>query len=163
MAGIGNLWPAARQGKPPGGLGRFVYLPHLQVWPTVAPTGRGVQTCVINFQTSCSPLSSDGRINRIEGEAVQTDDEPAKLGVSFYWFMPSGPYWVLSTDYENYTLVYSCTTFIWLFHVEYAWILSRTPQLQPETVERLKNLLRSYKIDTEKMRPTDQMNCPPEM
>ncbi|KAG6924334.1 apolipoprotein D [Chelydra serpentina] len=77
--------------------------------------------------------------------------------------MPSGPYWVLSTDYENYTLVYSCTTFIWLFHVEYAWILSRTPQLQPETVERLKNLLRSYKIDTEKMRPTDQMNCPPEM
>ncbi|CAM2119207.1 unnamed protein product [Caretta caretta] len=108
-------------------------------------------------------LLSDGRINQIEGEAVQADNELAKLGVSFYWFMPSSPYWVLSTDYENYSMVYSCTTFIWLFHVEYAWILSRTPQLQPETVERLKNLLRSYKIDTEKMRPTDQINCPPEM
>uniref|UniRef100_A0A674I8S1 Apolipoprotein D n=1 Tax=Terrapene triunguis TaxID=2587831 RepID=A0A674I8S1_9SAUR len=108
-------------------------------------------------------LRSDGTINLIEGEAVQRDGEPAKLSVSFYWAMPSSPYWVLATDYENYSMVYSCTTFIWLFHIEYAWILSRTPQLQSETVERLKNLLRSYKIDTEKIRPTDQMNCPPEM
>lgn len=77
--------------------------------------------------------------------------------------MPTSPYWVLSTDYVNYSLVYSCTTFIRLFHVEFAWILSRTPQLNPEIVEQLKNLLWSYKINTEKMMPTDQINCPPKM
>ncbi|EMP33316.1 Calsyntenin-2 [Chelonia mydas] len=32
---------AACSGKAPSGLGRFVYLPHPQVQPIVAPTGRG--------------------------------------------------------------------------------------------------------------------------
>uniref|UniRef100_A0A8D0HMJ5 Apolipoprotein D n=1 Tax=Sphenodon punctatus TaxID=8508 RepID=A0A8D0HMJ5_SPHPU len=108
-------------------------------------------------------ILSDNTVNHIEGEAFHTDyDEPAKLGVKFNWFMPSAPYWVLSTDYENYSLVYSCTTFIWLFHVDYAWIMSRTPQLHPETVEYLKNILHSYKIETKKMIPTDQMDFPPD-
>lgn len=35
--------------------------------------------------------------------------------------------------------------------------------MHPETVEHLKSVLQSYKIDTEKMMPTDQVNCPPEM
>ncbi|XP_067398934.1 apolipoprotein D [Emydura macquarii macquarii] len=109
-------------------------------------------------------LLADGTIHQIQGEAVQADkDKPAKLGINFCWFMPTSPYWVLSTDYVNYSLVYSCTTFIRLFHVEFAWILSRTPQLNPEIVEQLKNLLWSYKINTEKMMPTDQINCPPKM
>ncbi|XP_006129897.1 apolipoprotein D [Pelodiscus sinensis] len=107
-------------------------------------------------------LRSDGTIHQIAGEATQADDEPAKLKVRFSQFMPSAPYWVLSTDYGNYSVVYSCTNFISFFHVEYAWILSRTRQLQPETVERLKGLLRSYNINTETMKPAVQMNCPPE-
>ncbi|EMP38033.1 hypothetical protein UY3_04792 [Chelonia mydas] len=37
--GIGNLWHVARQGKPPGGPGRFVYLQHLQVQLIMVPTG----------------------------------------------------------------------------------------------------------------------------
>lgn len=77
--------------------------------------------------------------------------------------MPSAPYWVVSTDYENYSLVYSCTNILWLFHIDYAWILSRAPDMHPETVEQLKGILQSHKIDTEKMMPTDQLNCPPEM
>lgn len=35
--------------------------------------------------------------------------------------------------------------------------------MHPETVEHLKGVLQSYKIDTEKMMPTDQLNCPSEM
>lgn len=77
--------------------------------------------------------------------------------------MPAAPYWVISTDYENYSLVYSCTNILWLFHMDYAWILSRAPELHPETVEHLKSVLQSYKIDTEKMMTTDQANCPAEM
>lgn len=77
--------------------------------------------------------------------------------------MPAAPYWVVSTDYENYSLVYSCTNILWLFHMDYAWILSRAPDMHPETVEHLKGVLQSYNIDTEKMMPTDQANCPAEM
>ena len=46
----------------------------------------------------------------------------AHLGVKFNWAMPSGNYYVVDTDYENYTVVYSCTS-LWLFHIEYAWLL----------------------------------------
>lgn len=74
--------------------------------------------------------------------------------------MPTAPYWVLATDYENYALVYSCTTFIWLFHVDYAWILARRPYLPPAVVGQLKGILTDNGIDIEKMVPTDHMNCP---
>ncbi|XP_014451289.1 apolipoprotein D [Alligator mississippiensis] len=109
-------------------------------------------------------VQSDGTIKHMEAEAVPVNkDEPAKLSVSYSWFMPASPYWVVATDYENYALVYSCTSFFWLFHVDYAWIRSRTPQLHPETVEHLKSVLRSYRIQTGMMLPTDQMNCPSDM
>ncbi|KGL81448.1 Apolipoprotein D [Tinamus guttatus] len=109
-------------------------------------------------------LQSNGKFKEIEGEVTYMEvKEPAKMGISFNWFTPSAPYWVISTDYENYSLVYSCTNIIWLFHINYAWIMSRAPEMHPETVTNLKSLLQSYKIDTDKMMPTDQLNCPPEM
>lgn len=116
------------------------------------------------FKVINKEMLSSGKINAIEGEIMHTDvKEPAKLGVRFNWFMPSAPYWVISTDYENYSLVYSCTNILWLFHFDYAWIMSRSPDMHPDTVEHLKSMLRTYKIDTDKMMPTDQLNCPAEM
>ncbi|KAM5292485.1 apolipoprotein D [Ctenodactylus gundi] len=106
-------------------------------------------------------LSSDGTVNQIEGEATQSNaSEPAKLGVKFFQFMPSAPYWVLATDYDNYALVYSCTNIIWLFHVDHVWILGRNPSLPAETVTQLKEILTSNNINIEKMTVTDQVNCP---
>ncbi|XP_072475022.1 apolipoprotein D isoform X2 [Notamacropus eugenii] len=106
-------------------------------------------------------IRPDGSVNQVEGEATQSDlTEPAKLGVKFFWLMPTAPYWVLATDYENYALVYSCTTFIWLFHVDYAWILARRPHLPQAVVGQLKGILTDNGIDIEKMVPTDHMNCP---
>lgn len=74
--------------------------------------------------------------------------------------MPSAPYWVLATDYENYALVYSCVSIINLFRVDYAWILARNRHLPSETVDFLKNILTSNNIDVKKMTVTDQENCP---
>uniref|UniRef100_A0A2I2YLV1 Apolipoprotein D n=1 Tax=Gorilla gorilla gorilla TaxID=9595 RepID=A0A2I2YLV1_GORGO len=106
-------------------------------------------------------LRADGTVNQIEGEATPVNlTEPAKLEVKFSWFMPSAPYWILATDYENYALVYSCTSVIQLFHVDFAWILARNPNLPPETVDSLKNILTSNNIDVKKMTVTDQVNCP---
>ncbi|XP_039086314.1 apolipoprotein D [Hyaena hyaena] len=114
-----------------------------------------------NIKVINQELRPDGTVNQIEGEATQANiTEPAKLGVKFFWLMPSAPYWVLATDYENYALVYSCTTIVWLFHMDHVWILGRNPYLPPETVTYLKDILTSNDIDIEKMTVTDQVNCP---
>lgn len=109
--------------------------------------------------------------------------ESAKLGVSFsycksdvsfYVFgasaatilglppppvTPYSPYWVLTTDYTNVAVVYSCTDIIRLFHVEFAWILGRSRFLPAETVYYAKELLTAEGIDLYKMKTTDQKGC----
>uniref|UniRef100_A0A8C5LHK6 Apolipoprotein D n=1 Tax=Jaculus jaculus TaxID=51337 RepID=A0A8C5LHK6_JACJA len=104
-------------------------------------------------------LLENGNI-KVLNQEMSNLSEPAKLGVKFYQLMPSAPYWILATDYDNYALVYSCTTIIWLFHVDHVWILGRNPYLPPETVTYLKDILTSNDIDIEKMTTTDQVNCP---
>ncbi|XP_003926237.1 apolipoprotein D [Saimiri boliviensis] len=134
--------------------------------PTTFEKGRCIQANYSlmdngNIKVLNRELRYDGTVNQIEGEATQVNlTEPAKLAVKFFWLMPSAPYWVLATDYENYALVYSCTDFIQLFHVDFAWILGRNSYLPPETVDSLKNILTSNNIPVDKMTVTDQMNCP---
>ncbi|XP_051005688.1 apolipoprotein D [Acomys russatus] len=114
-----------------------------------------------NIKVLNQEVRLDGTVNQIEGEAKQSNlSEPAKLEVKFFELMPPSPYWILATDYENYALVYSCTTFLGLFHLEYVWILGRNPYLAPETVTKLKDILTSDQIDISKMTTTDQVNCP---
>lgn len=71
---------------------------------------------------------------------------------------PYSPYWVLSTDYES-ALVYSCTDVLRIFHLDYAWILSRTRTLPAETVYHAKEVFSREKIDVGRMAPTDQSKC----
>ncbi|OBS80720.1 hypothetical protein A6R68_21076 [Neotoma lepida] len=103
----------------------------------------------------------DGNMHQVEGEAKYTNlSEPAKLSVKFFELIPSTPYWILATDYVNYALVYSCSTIIWHFHVDYIWILGRHPYLPPETITYLKDILISDGIDIQTMVRTYQTNCP---
>ncbi|KAM6918458.1 apolipoprotein D-like [Xenentodon cancila] len=102
-----------------------------------------------------SELLDDGTIHSVIGTAkVKDPTEPAKLEVSFK-NSPPGPYWVLSTNYDNHLLVYGCTDF-GLFHVELSWILSRAPTLPEETTEELRGLLSSIGVNVDKMVPTNQ-------
>ncbi|XP_038151899.1 apolipoprotein Da, duplicate 2 [Cyprinodon tularosa] len=103
-----------------------------------------------------SELLDDGTINSVVGSAkVKDPAEPAKLEVSFFEGTPPGPYWVLSTDYDSYTLVYGCTDY-GLFHMELSWILSREPTLPKETTEQLLSILSSIGVNVNKMVPTNQ-------
>ena len=63
-----------------------------------------------------------------EGYAFQVD--PSKddgyLKVKFVPFVPAGDYKVLSTDYDNYTVIYGCSGLPGLkYNTEYVWILTK--------------------------------------
>ena len=85
---------------------------------------------------------------------------PSKLIVTFQIgiITTRGNYWVLDTDYNNYSLVYSCSKMVGI-KIENAWILSRQPTLDASTINRLQNLLRSNGVDPSKFTVTDQSNC----
>ncbi|MBN3326773.1 APOD protein, partial [Atractosteus spatula] len=72
-------------------------------------------------------------------------------------------YWVLSTDCDSYSLVYSCTDVLGVLHVDFAWILSGSRTLPAETIHRLRLLLSSNGIDTARTTMTDQTDCPKDM
>ncbi|XP_062235080.1 apolipoprotein D-like [Platichthys flesus] len=107
-----------------------------------------------------SELLSNGKINSIEGVArVKDPSQPAKLGVSFFKGVPDGPYWVLSTDYQSYSLVYSCSDYLRLFHIDFAWILARTRELPEDLVSRLHEDLTAAGVNVNRLKVTNQTGC----
>lgn len=95
-----------------------------------------------------------------EGTAVIPDmREPAHLGVSFSYFTPYSPYWILTTDYTKLSVVYSCTDFLRIFHVDFAWILSRSRFLPQADIEYAKMIMIQEGIDIYGMKPTIQTGC----
>uniref|UniRef100_A0A8C2XF44 Apolipoprotein D n=1 Tax=Cyclopterus lumpus TaxID=8103 RepID=A0A8C2XF44_CYCLU len=101
-------------------------------------------------------LLSNGKRNTIQGVAkVKDSSKPAILGVSFF---KDGPYWVLSTDYRSYSLVYSCTDYF-LFHVDFAWILARTRVLTEDVMSRLRDTLSSAGVDVNRLAASNQTGC----
>lgn len=68
------------------------------------------------------------------GYAESTDsNNPGALKLHFPG-TPEGDYWVLDTDYENFSAVYSCGTILGLVKLEYAFLLTRDAQPSEETV-----------------------------
>ena len=62
---------------------------------------------------------------------------------------------MLSTDYDSYSLVYSCTD-LGVLHVEFAWIMSRQPTMPEETLEDLHSTLSSIGVRVDKLITTNQ-------
>ena len=73
--------------------------------------------------------------------------------------LPYSPYWILSTDYVNFALVYSCTDVLRLFHMDFAWILGRTRSLPAATVETARETFANNNIDVTRMIPSRQQGC----
>lgn len=100
-----------------------------------------------------------GRDSSAVGRATLGKDDPAKLSVKFSKYQPAGPYWILDTDYETYSLVWSCSDF-YFARTEIAWILTRSRDgLDDPTKNRLKDILRSYNVRVSPFQKTDQTGC----
>merc|ERR1719468_615664 len=74
------------------------------------------------------------KCQEICGYAENKDaSHPAELKLNFPG-TPEGDYWVIDTDYENWSAVYSCGDIFGLVKFEYAFLLTRTPQPSEEAV-----------------------------
>nr|XP_002740542.1 PREDICTED: apolipoprotein D-like [Saccoglossus kowalevskii] len=102
-----------------------------------------------------------GKQTSTEGDAWAPDPNvPAKLKVKFSSWMPAGDYWVLKTDYDTYSVVYSCDDFIFGFvKMEYAWILSRDRTLNARTLTKIKKDVQDRGIDISNFLFTNQTGC----
>jgi lipocalin len=93
----------------------------------------------------------DGKYSKAEGKAkVPNPSEPGRLKVSFFWFF-YGDYNILELDTVNYqyVLIGSSTP-------KYLWILSRTPQMQPEIYEMLLQKAKDRGYDLSKLIKVEQ-------
>ena len=98
----------------------------------------------------------DGVRTYKEGEAYCTDNE----GQVYVRFPPRTTYrdfQVIDTDYENYSVVYSCKNY-YMFHVKFGWVLSRDPEFDGE--KHLDTLVENGKYKKSAFRKTSQKNCP---
>lgn len=98
-------------------------------------------------------------ISIIGTATIPNPTEPAKLGVSFSPISLTGTYWVLYTDYTSVSVVYSCTDFLRLFHMDYAWILARSRSLPQDTMRNATRLLERAGVQQCELIPTEQTGC----
>ncbi|KAL4221082.1 hypothetical protein ACF0H5_019344 [Mactra antiquata] len=93
---------------------------------------------------------------------IMDPNEPAKLGVKFFDGQPYGDYWVLSTDYKTYSVVWSCSeVFFRTFNTQFAWILTRDPAgISDSKRDELIKMMEDYGIKTKHFSRTNQSNCP---
>ncbi|XP_052808166.1 apolipoprotein D-like [Mya arenaria] len=95
------------------------------------------------------------------GNAKAEDPKvPAKLGVKFFPEQPRGDYWVLSTDYTSYTVIWSCGPITGVdANIQLGWILTReSAGLSASKMAEIHALLDGFGIDVNKYKTTEQ-NC----
>jgi len=98
----------------------------------------------------------------IQGTARVVDgDGKAKLGVRFpsVPFAGEAPYWVLDTDYDNYSVVWSCND-LTFFNFQIVWFLSRSRFPNEDTKRRVYHTMESLGLRTSLLIKTEQTKCP---
>ncbi|XP_064614663.1 apolipoprotein D-like [Liolophura sinensis] len=108
------------------------------------------------------------KVTSAEGDAYAPDPSvPAKLVVSFPGVpgpFAKGNYWVVSTDYDSYAVVWSCSAIdlkIIDLHGAIAWILTRKRGvLDEDRKTKIYDIFKSYDIDPSYFKKVEQDNCP---
>ncbi|OMJ65977.1 hypothetical protein SteCoe_37338 [Stentor coeruleus] len=98
----------------------------------------------------------DEQWSNIEGYAYCDSTNPAHCHVKFSKFAPAGDYQVVSTDYENYSLVFSCFS-IGIAHWKWAWLLARDVNFD---IAPYVSAIENFGIPASGLHYTQQTNCP---
>ncbi|XP_073991428.1 apolipoprotein D-like [Rhodnius prolixus] len=111
---------------------------------------------IISKQTS----TLTGIHSTIEGEVQKTPNGfLSKMNLKYPYLPMDAPYWILDTDYDNYSVVWSCSNF-GLFSTRNAWILTRARFPILEIMEKAYNVIDKNFISRAYFIRTDQKNCP---
>lgn len=79
--------------------------------------------------------------------------------LSLHKGLSDSPYWVLASDYQSYSLVYSCFEYVGLFHIDFAWILARTRVLSKDMLAHLHEKLAAAGVNVNHLTVTNQTGC----
>ncbi|XP_052122429.1 apolipoprotein D-like [Frankliniella occidentalis] len=93
------------------------------------------------------------------GYADITSQDKGELNVVFQvpiFGKREAPYWVLETDYYNFSLVYSCSDILGFLKIESAWVLARYPTLSNEVQQKVDAAIEKHNIKKRAFRPTKQ-------
>jgi len=102
----------------------------------------------IKVINQCRIKGPQGPLKEAIGVAEITDKQSnAKLKVQFFWPF-KGDYWIIDLD-ENYQYVIVSEP-----SRQYLWILSRTPKMQPELLEKLKRKIQGKGFDLNYLQAT---------
>ncbi|KAM7344100.1 apolipoprotein D-like [Cochliomyia hominivorax] len=71
----------------------------------------------------------------------------------------SSNYWILDTDYENYSVVYSCVPVTDELHSTIVWILTREALPEPDIIEKALSVLKDNNISLNELKVTNQISC----
>lgn len=108
----------------------------------------------VKVENACRRGSVTAPLDIIEGTATGSRN-PAKFSVSFAGFgMPLTNYWVVDLA-DDYSYAVVSTPFR-----RPIWILSRTPELAPETFDGIISRLENAGFPTKAITPTLQEGCP---
>lgn len=80
--------------------------------------------------------------NKVDDVVGSAKCNGAQCKVGFF-LTRNGDYRVLSTDYTNYSVVYSCSTKWFFFKNEYIWVLARTPTIDASTIAAVDSVITS--------------------
>jgi apolipoprotein D and lipocalin family protein len=98
----------------------------------------------------------NGTWDSVEGYAYCEEKRSGQCYVKFSEYAPAGDYEVVSTDYENFVVVFSCFS-SGVGNWRYAWLLGRTPTIDitPHIA-----LIESLGVKSDELYKTRQTDCP---
>ncbi|KAG5681845.1 hypothetical protein PVAND_011253 [Polypedilum vanderplanki] len=122
----------------------------------------GQATYTLNSDNSvevknCCKRFGEGHCSLGKAALGEPDQVPleGKFIVSFGQPATEPNYKVLSTDYENYSIVYNCKNLPENKSLEFFWLLSSKPQLDDSVKSTVDNLIKEY-FETDKLYTVNQ-------
>ncbi|XP_045485998.1 uncharacterized protein LOC110999208 isoform X1 [Pieris rapae] len=104
-------------------------------------------------------LLNDGTVSALNSQVINEEldtitgiaslaslDGSAKLSVKFPTTTEAADYWVLSTDYDSYALVYSCKNLENNQKRVWSWKLSRNRELDTNAIENINSIIRDIDV-----------------